>query len=131
MESLMVPDLVARFKRFGYQFEHISRNHEIEDVEHDIIMEIDALLENGDCAMAVEVKVTLSDDDVKEHITRMEKLRRHALLHDDNRKFYAAMAAAVIPKNTRIFTLKQGFYLIEVSGENIKITKPFDEPRAF
>ena len=131
MESLMVPDLVARFRRLGYQFEHISRNHEIEDVEHDIIMEIDALLENGDCAMAVEVKVTLSDDDVKDHIVRMEKLRRHATLHNDNRTFYAAMAAAVIPKDTRIFTLKQGFYLIEVSGENIKITKPFNEPKAF
>ena len=127
----MVPDLVASFKRFGYQFEHISRNHEIEDVEHDISMEIDALLENGDCAMAVEVKVTLSVEDVKEHITRMEKLRRHAALHNDHRKFYAAMAAAVISKDAKIFTLKQGFYLIEVSGENIKITKPFDEPRAF
>jgi hypothetical protein len=61
----------------------------------------------------------------------MEKLRKYAALHGDKRKFYAAMAAAVINEDTRTFTLKQGFYIIELSGENIKITKPYDKPRAF
>ncbi|MDR2481052.1 MAG: hypothetical protein LBD07_02000 [Spirochaetaceae bacterium] len=128
MESLMVPDLVAKF---GYDFSKMSRNNKIKDFVNDIIMEIDALLENGDCAMAVEVKVNLSVEDVKDHITRMEKLRKYAALHGDKRKFYAAVAAAVINEDTRTFALKQGFYVIELSGENITVTEPFVKPRAF
>ena len=131
MESIMVPDLVAKFAKLGYNFNRISRNHKIKDGEHNLAMELDALLENGDCAMAVEVKVTLSAEDVKDHIIRMEKLREYAALRGDNRKFYAAMAAAVVSEDAKTFTLKQGFYVIEVSGENIKITEPFDKPKAF
>jgi hypothetical protein len=54
----------------------------------------------------------------------MEKLRRHADLHGDTRKFFGAMAAAVIDKDTRTYALRQGFYLIEPSGESVKIVPP-------
>jgi predicted RNase H-related nuclease YkuK (DUF458 family) len=131
MESIMVPGLISKFGKLGYDFSKMSRNNKIKDFKHDIVMEIDALLENGDCAMAVEVKVNLSVDDVKEHSARMEKLHKYAALHGDRRAFYAAMAAAMIDEDTKTFALKQGFYVIELSGENITITEPFGKPKVF
>ncbi|MDR2481683.1 MAG: hypothetical protein LBD07_05265 [Spirochaetaceae bacterium] len=124
IESLMVPGLVSKFEKFGYNFSKISRNNKIKDFVNDITMEIDAMLENGDCVMAVEVKVNLSIEDVKEHRTCMEKLRKYAVLHGDYRKFYAAVAAASVDEDTRAFALKQGFYVVEMSCENITIAAP-------
>ncbi|MCL2625135.1 MAG: PD-(D/E)XK nuclease family protein, partial [Planctomycetaceae bacterium] len=39
--------------------------------------EIDLLLEDGDIAILIEAKTTLKMDDVREHIERLEKYRRH------------------------------------------------------
>jgi hypothetical protein len=62
---------------------------------------------------------------------RMKKLRRYFDLHQDKRKLYGAVAAAVIPDNVHDYALKQGFYIIRQSGDNISIERPRGEPRAW
>jgi hypothetical protein len=79
--------------------------------------------------MIVEVKSKPSLDDVKDHIERMETVRRHADLHGDKRKFLGAVAGMVIKKNVQDFILKTGFYLIEPSGETFTITPPIGAPK--
>ena len=123
-ENMLVPNLVEKFKKFGFTFEITNRHRKIVSDEHDIHTEIDAFLENGSQAMAVEVKTTLRRDEVDYHVERMEKIRRHADLHNDKRQFLGAIAATVIDEETRRYTLKQGFYIIEPSGEDVKIVKP-------
>jgi glutamyl-tRNA reductase len=123
-ESMLVPNLVEKFKKLGFTFEITNRHRKIVSDEHDIHTEIDAFLENGSQAMAVEVKTTLRRDEVDYHVERMEKIRRHADLHNDKRQFLGAIAATVIDEETRRYTLKQGFYIIEPSGEDVKIVKP-------
>jgi hypothetical protein len=81
-------------------------------------------LENGDCSLAVEVKTQANINDIREHVERMEKLRRYFDLHNDRRKLYGAVAAGIFPENVLDFALKQGFYVIEQSGENVNIKKP-------
>jgi hypothetical protein len=131
MEYMLVPNLPEKFKKFGFTFQVINRRRKIDDNEHDIHAEIDAFLENGTQAMAVEVKVTLRPEDISEHIKRMEKIRKYADLHNDKREFYAAIAAAVIAEDTKTAALRQGFYVIEPSGEDVKITKPFSAPKVW
>jgi len=123
-ESMLVPSLTEKFKNLGFTFEITNRHRKINSDEHDIHTEIDAFLENGSQAMAVEVKTTLNHDDVNDHIERMEKIRRHADLHNDKRQFSGAIAATIIDEDTKRYALKQGFYIIEPSGENVKIVKP-------
>jgi hypothetical protein len=41
------------------------------------------------------------------------------------------VAAAVIPDNVLDFALKQGFYVIEQSGDNVSIKKPEGSPKAW
>ena len=123
-EATLLPDLPEKFKQFGFTFQVINRNRKITDDEHGIHAEIDGFLENGSQAMAVEVKTTLRHDEVDYHVERMEKIRKFADLHDDKRQFFGAIAATVICEDVRRYALKQGFYLIEPSGEDVKIEKP-------
>ena len=53
--------------------------------EHRLKKSIKNIIENGDIAIAVEIKAKPYDDDVKEHIERMEKLRRYANKRNDSR----------------------------------------------
>ena len=124
-EHTLVPNLKEKFKQYGFNFSKLSENVNLDDKEHGIHAEIDALLENGGEAMAVEVKIHLKTGDIDEHINRMEKIRGYADLRGDNRKFYGAVAAAVAGEDVKTYALKQGFYVIEPSGEDVKVTPPF------
>ncbi|MDR0730704.1 MAG: hypothetical protein LBF63_03480 [Treponema sp.] len=131
IEHMFIPNLKEKFNLLGYDFGKASSNILIGDKEHNIYTEIDVLLENGGCALAVEVKTQANISDIREHIKRMEKLRRYFDLHEDKRKLYGAMAAAVIPGNVHDYALKAGFYIIRQSGDNVSIEEPRDKPKAW
>jgi hypothetical protein len=96
----------------------------IEDRENRIVAEIDVTLENGDKVMIVEVKSKPTTEDVNDHIQRMEKVRRHAGLHGDKRKFLGAVAGMVVNDAMRDCILGHGFYVIIPSGDTFNITVP-------
>jgi hypothetical protein len=74
--------------------------------------------------MAVEIKTQPHNNDILDHIERLEKLRQWADLHDDKRKIYGAMAGAIFPDNVRDYALKQGLYIIEQSGATVNVIAP-------
>jgi hypothetical protein len=124
VEYMIVPNLVAKFKELGFVFEKTHRDTVIEDSEHGIFTEIDAFLENGDKVMIVEVKNKATTENVREHIRRMEKLRAYANLHGDTRQYLGAIAGVVMIKTVKEYAFKNGFYVIEPSGDTFKITPP-------
>ena len=81
--------------------------------------------------MAVEVKTTLEIEDINDHLKRMEKIRKYADEHGDKRQFMGAMASTITDEATRNYALKQGLFVIEPSGEDVKVTKPDAEPRVW
>jgi hypothetical protein len=123
VEYMVRPSLVAKFQELGFAFTRANRT-EITDWKHNIITEVDALLENGDTVMAVEIKNKPNIDDINDHLERMEKLRKHADLHNDKRRYLGAMAGVVFSGSEKIYALKHGFYVIEPSGETFNITEP-------
>jgi len=125
VEHIMTPDLPQKFKKLGYSFNRIV-TYKIAEGVH---AQIDGMLENGEQAVAVEVKTTLRQSDIDEHLVRMEKIRQYADEHGDKRQFMGAMAAAITDKSTREYALKKGLFVIEPSGENVKVTRPMEEPR--
>ena len=48
----------------------------------------------------------------------------YADLHGDKRRFLGAVAGVVMTSNVKKYALKQGFYVIEPSGETFNITPP-------
>jgi hypothetical protein len=89
------------------------------------------MLENGTQAMAVEVKTTLRHADVDDHLERMAKIRTHADEQGDKRQFYCALAAMTASDSAKAYALKKGIYIIEPSGEDVKITKPTANPKVW
>ncbi|MDR1468941.1 MAG: hypothetical protein LBT00_06575 [Spirochaetaceae bacterium] len=128
-ECTLVPGLQEKFKQFNFDFDTISRNRKIKNKEYDIRAEVDAFLENGTQAMAVEVQAKLQKADVDSHVERMEKLRKYADLRGDKRAYFGAMAATVVAEKERDYALENGFYVIEPSGEDVKVTKPEANPK--
>jgi hypothetical protein len=124
VEYMVVPNLITKFHELGFVFEKAYQNATIKDKTNNIFAEIDITLENGDKVMMVEVKSKPTTEDITDHIERMEKVRTHADLHNDNRKYLGAIAGMVFNDNEKIFAMKNGFFVIEPSGETFTITEP-------
>ncbi|GBU27520.1 hypothetical protein R84B8_01053 [Treponema sp. R8-4-B8] len=126
-EHILTPGLPQKFKKIGYSFNRIATYKFAEGV----YAQIDGMLENGELAIAVEVKVTLRKADIDDHLLRMEKIRKHANEHGDKRQFMGAMASTITDDSNRNYALKKGLFVIEPSGEDVKVFKPDGEPRVW
>jgi Holliday junction resolvase-like predicted endonuclease len=121
---LVAPKLADKFNELGFIFEKIYRNTVIKDREKKFITEVDITLENGDYVIIVEVKTKLTTEDITDHVDRMMKIRAHADLHGDKRKYLGAVAGIVMTDNEKAYAFKCGFYVIEPSGETFSISEP-------
>jgi len=129
VEYMIAPNLRQKFSELGLVFPKANTNSDVSDFENKIFLEIDVMLENGDKAMLVEIKTKLTTEHVQEHIERLEKMRKYADLHGDKRTFLGAVAGAVMTLNVKEYALKQGFFVVEPSGETFNITPPNGKPR--
>jgi hypothetical protein len=111
----------------GYYFDSVSPGgHKILDEKGNTKTQIDILLENGDCIIAVEVKVRPALGDVEHHVRRLEILREHRSKRHDERKIRGAIAGAVFGEVEKRATLEAGLYVVEQSGDTMKIDVPND-----
>ncbi|MDR1909708.1 MAG: hypothetical protein LBQ35_07325 [Spirochaetaceae bacterium] len=78
MERLTAPGILKKFTDLGYRFERVAPHYQLYSGSGELMSEIDLWLEDGDLALAVEVKTKLTTGDVDDHRRRMEKLRRYA-----------------------------------------------------
>ena len=126
VEYMIIPNLLTKFEELGFTFTKANRT-EIKDKKHNIFTEVDAFLENGDKVMIVEIKNKLKIGDIDDHIERMEKLRKYADLRNDRRAYMGAVAGVVFSESEKIYALKNGFFVIEPSGDTFNITAPSGE----
>jgi hypothetical protein len=131
VEFMVAPNLCEKFKELGFNFSQSSQNTIVTDPDNKISFEIDVKLENYSKAMLVEVKTKPTTEDVKEHIKRLGKMRKYADLHGDKRTFLGAVAGVVMTDNIKEYILKQGFFVIEPSGEGFNITPPNGKPKKY
>jgi hypothetical protein len=126
VEHMVIPNLVSGFQELGFTFTRAGPL-KITDKEHNLFMEIDALLENGDKVMVVEIKTKPNTDDINDHLERLKKMRVHADLRNDKRTYLGAVAGVVFGEGVKTYALKNGFYVLEPSGETFIITEPTAE----
>ena len=128
-DYMFAPSLREKFWEMGHNYYIASSNCKINDYNNNIFFAVNVKLENNERAMLIEVRTNLTTEDVKDHIERLEKMRKYADLHDDKRTFLGAVAGAVMTDNIRDYALKQGFYVIEPSGETFNIIPPNGDPK--
>ncbi|MCL2763479.1 MAG: hypothetical protein FWD36_09820 [Treponema sp.] len=129
VEYMVAPNLRDKFNEMGFDFQKVCTNNKFHDNKNNIKFEVDIMLENGDKAMLVEVKTKLTTEHINEHIERIEKMRAYADLRGDKRSFLGAAAGVVIPPGVKEYALKQGFFVIEPSGETFNVTLPYNQPK--
>ena len=125
-EHLVAPGVIERFNILGYHFDGIAdRGFKILDEKRNLKTEIDILLENCDYIIAVEVKANVRKNDIKHHVKRLEILRQHRnKKHKDPRKIRGAIAGAVFYPKIKEMALENGFYVLEQSGDTMKMDLP-------
>jgi len=124
-EHLVRPGIVDKFNAIGFNFSEVSQEREFKDPKtKKHLAEVDIYLENGDIVIAVEVKAKLKKQDIDNHIERMKVLRRIAESKGDNRKYRGAVAGAIMTSETLNYAHDSGFYVIEQSGDTMKLDLP-------
>ena len=125
-EHLVAPGVARRFNELGYHFNiEVTRGLIIKE-EGKIKAEIDILLENGECIIAVEVKTkvqaNIGNDDIEHHKQRLTILRKYRL--QDQRKILGAIAGAMFAPGAKEAALQAGFFVLEQSGDTMQMDLP-------
>jgi hypothetical protein len=125
-EHLVAPNIAEKFNALGFHFNYISTELReiIPDKSRQPAAEIDILLENRESIIGVEVKSKPSGRDVKDHVRRLEILRRYKDGIGDKRKIYGALAGAIMSSSVKTAALKAGLYVITQTGDTVKIDVP-------
>jgi hypothetical protein len=123
---LVAPGIDARFSEMGYHFDSIAtKGCCVRNKTGKILAEIDILLENGEIIIAVEVKTTPAVKDVEHHVRRLEILRdRRIEMGEKRKKILGAVAGAIYENEVKKAVCEAGFFVIEQSGDTMKIDMP-------
>jgi hypothetical protein len=129
VEQLLIPNLLESFSDLGYEFDRVAPHTRYFDSEGHCFMKVDLLLDNADTALVVDVTMNLTVTDVENHVKRMEMLRCFADEHEGKRKrqkLIGALAGVITLEGEKSFAIKQGFFVIEQSGDMLQIRVPED-----
>ena len=128
VEHLVGPGIVKRFGEYGYHFDGIKkRRHKLFNEDGDTETDIDLLLENDDMVIAVEVKSRPDKEELYlgRHLVRLEIMREHGREEGwEGKRILGAIAGAIFETHVRNATLKAGLFVIEQSGETMKMEVP-------
>ena len=121
-----IPEIVIRkFSRLGYHFTAIAKGGcTIWDNDGKFKAQIDLLMENSDTIMAVDIIETPKVKHIEEHIKQLEILRDQYRKLNDRRQVEGAIAGAIFGVDEKKATIEAGLYVIEQSGDTMKIEVP-------
>jgi hypothetical protein len=118
VEHLVASGIISRFKELGYTFDKLSRNCLVIAPDGEK-REVDVELHNGEDIMLIEIKAKPTDEDVDDHVERITFLRNLNKYPDKN--VYGAIAGATFNEGVKKYALKKGFFVIEQSGDTMRI----------
>ena len=127
-ESMFINRLWEKFSEIGIPVTRQNERVKFGDRNKRVLAEVDLFIENGECAIAVEIKTKMEIEFVKDHLQRIEIVRRYLDERGDKRKILGAIAGGIVPKNVMNYAQKQGLYVVVQNGESVSIA---DAPQGF
>ena len=118
VEGLVVPAAERLFRERGIVVDMVSQR--VRRRKNGQSMEIDVLAVDGEHAVLIEVKSTLSVDDVKEHIERLGKFKP-LFPEYAGRRVIGAAAGIVIEEGVDRYAYKKGLFVIAQSGDSARL----------
>jgi chromosome segregation ATPase len=123
-EHLVAPGIAKRFNELGYHFDLSAKGTKIHGENGKIKTEIDLFMENVKTIIAIEVKSRPVVQDVEHHIKRIEIIQDHYRGINDQRKILGGVAGAIYEEDVKNAVQKAGLFVIEQSGDTMKIDVP-------
>jgi len=125
-EHLVAPGIAKRFNEIGYHFDLVAtKGAKLYDENGKVKAEIDLYLENGNITIVVEVKSKPVIKDIEHHIKRLELFRiQMNSINKGQRKILGAIAGAIFEDDVKEAVREAGMYVIEQSGDTMKIDMP-------
>ena len=125
IETLIAARLWEKFSDYPYNLKRAYQRIPVFNENNMIVTDIDILLSNTEWVMVVEVKRELKrKDDVDHHIVRMERIRKYPPLETIGKRMVGAMAGGVVEPEIRDYIHRAGFFVLELTGENVSLVKP-------
>ena len=118
VEGLIAPGVVSMFKERRIDVDRIFQRVKV--YKDGKSVEIDILAINKEYALLIEAKSSLSVEDVKEHLERLNAFKKFFPEYSD-RKVVGAVAGIVIEEGADRFAYHQGLYVIGQTGETVRI----------
>jgi hypothetical protein len=124
-EEQVRPKILRLFKTKGIELDEIYQRVVVKK-DGQFFLEIDLVLVNTIYSVIVEVKNTLRQKDVDDHIERMEKLQEIPAKMIKGTTMFGAIAAMIVSDEVEYYAIKKGLYVIKTKGDNVKISNKKD-----
>ena len=118
VENFVEPAVVRLFQARGIPVTETAQR--VKQTRGEFAMEIDILAENGDVAVAVEVKSHLTQDAVDEFLGNLVNFKR-AFPKYQTYQIYGAVAGIDIDKGVDRYAYRQGLFVIRQSGDTVEL----------
>jgi hypothetical protein len=139
-DYMLLKFLFKKFDKIGLNFTVGQPDYYVSDDVNHISVSANFMLRGDDNFMLVKVKKELTTEHVKEHINRLENMRKYADLGIDKHSFsgidkqtiLGTVAGVVVTDEAKNYALNQGLYLIEPNDSGISfkiITPPNGKPK--
>jgi hypothetical protein len=125
VETLFGPHIGEKFDSYQYNLKRTFKRIPIYDNTSRQRGEIDLLLSNTTVCVALEVKRWLDDKaEVDKHVRRMQLIRQYPPAETKGKRLLGAMAGAVVTAEAREYAEKSGFFVLELSGDDVRLLEP-------
>lgn len=118
VENLVAPACETIFLDWGIPVHRVSQR--VRQRRNGDAMEIDVLVLNQNHVLAVEVKSTLSVDDVKDFAEKLSRFREFFPEYEQ-RQLYGAVAGIGLDLGADRYAYRQGLFVLVQSGETMAI----------
>lgn len=120
--EMVKPKIIELFKARGISIQTTLQN--VEGLNNDEkYYEIDLLLINSEVAVAVEIKSSLSVEDVKDHLERLDKIRKvqPKRINLSGVTLYGAVAGMIVENDADRYAYKKGLFVLRQKGNIVEI----------
>lgn len=123
VQEMVKPAAVRLFQERNLPVHQVISNHKVLDDNRQFVMEIDLIVINTDIMIALECKSKLTQEDVDDHLDRLQKIKQYIPQYR-NYTVLGGVAAMVIPETVSRYAHRHGLYVLSQSGDAVEIRNP-------